>query len=604
MDLARLQRTALFAFVAGLTACGGNAGTGAGRAAGLMPAGNGHATPGPQSSPQDVAVSVTIDGPAAGSSATREPRPTYLSPAMKSLTISVNGGAPVAQNLTTTSPGCSVNAAGAPTCTLSIAAPPGGDSFAFASYTGLNGTGSVLSVNMITSTISGSGPNNVAVTLGGVPKSILVSVAPGQTNVLGNQNTGFTLQGAAPATFIVNALDAAEDTIVGPGAPAIALSPSSPALTAAPLPGSNDAYTLAATSSAGETVMLGVTATGSGGAGNAAANVAFTLVPVPAPPPSSLPKATYVYENVVDIGGSTAAGEIDVFPPGSIDGAQPKKIVSPLLYPFGGSLAFGADGALYATGYTDKGALVVKYTAAQLDAGSGPTTIVDSYYATSNANQLLEITSLGVDSHGNLFVVGEPNAYPPVFSVYEYPAGSSPTTKPIQLPSSPTNITAPTFLYVDGHDNLYVVNAPQYVAESVLVFSTSTPLTAPVRTIAGSNVGFGTVSSLAAGADGTLTLFDGTTFEGYVFKPGANGNVAPSSVFQSAALNYNSPITVDANNNVYGSQFFITPVSYSLTAFPAGANGVVPPLFSVQSPLLSPAAILVGPYHRYAAFPQ
>jgi hypothetical protein len=149
---------------------------------------------------------------------------------------------------------------------------------------------------------------------------------------------------------------------------------------------------------------------------------------------------------------------------------------------------------------------------------------------------------------------------------------------------------------IDSNDNLYVVNGSQSIPYNIFVYSATAFNATPSRTIGGSNAGFATVTSLALGGDGTLTAMDGGTYEVYVFKPGATNNPSPEAVFQSSALNWGSPITVDANNNVYGSQFFIVPnLSFQLEAFAAGSVGVVPPLFNVKSAALYPTSILLGP---------
>ncbi len=318
--------------------------------------------------------------------------------------------------------------------------------------------------------------------------------------------------------------------------------------------------------------------------------------PTRAPAPSSLPAAAYVYENINALGGGN--GEIDVFSAGSVNAATPRKVSSASLYPYGGTLAWGPAGSLFATGNTDAGDLVVEYSAAQLSAGNAPTTVINSFYLPplSNPNLLLLIESLAVDSHGDVFVVGTPNGFPSVYSVYEYPAGFSPTTTPTKI--SAPGVTAPTLVRIDSSDNLYVVNSPSTGTASILVFAAANPSSAPLRTIGGTNSGFSSVTSLAVGPDGTLTTFDGTTNEVYVFAPGASGNASPQTVFQSSALNWaQSPIAVDSNNNVYGAQFVIagSSVTYNLVAFPAGAAGVKSPLFSMQSATLAPTDILFAP---------
>ena len=530
-----------------LAACGGGSS--------VSPAPAAHGSP---VAPAFVSVTIRIDAPTATQSTKR--RPAYLSAATQSITISVNGATPVAQNLTPSGGNCSTPSFSAtPVCTLVASAPIGNDTFTFVTYDATGGTGNRLSQNTVVQNIVAGQANTVSVTLEGVPVGVLISPYPNQSNVV-QQTGGYALVGTSPANFAVEAFDADNNFIVGPGAPALTVSSSSASLHVAAVANSPNEYILTPVTS-GATVTLNVSAAGGDG-GNATNAVTLTLR---APLPTSLPKTTYVYENEVGLGNSST-GEIDVF----------------------------------AAGNTDQGPLVVEYTAAQLSGGTGPTAAIESYSYNllhnlpANPNALLSITSLALDSRGDLFVAGTPNGYPAVYGLYEWPAGYSATTNPTKLTSA--SLTSPTLVSIDSNDNLYVVNGSQSIPYNIFVYSATAFNATPSRTIGGSNAGFATVTSLALGGDGTLTAMDGGTYEVYVFKPGATNNPSPEAVFQSSALNWGSPITVDANNNVYGSQFFIVPnLSFQLEAFAAGSVGVVPPLFNVKSAALYPTSILLGP---------
>jgi len=532
---------------------------------------------------------------AAASSALKR-RSAYLSAATQSITISINGGTPVAQTLTASGGNCSTPSFGAtPVCTLVASAPVGSDTFTFVTYDGPNGTGNRLSQNTVVHTIVAAQVNTVSVTLEGVPVGILISPYPNQANVV-QQAGGYELIGTAVANFAVEPFDADNNFIVGPGAPTLTVTASSASLHVAAVANAPNEYALTPVTS-GSTVTLNASAAGGDG-GTAAGSVSLTLK---APLPTNLPKPLYVYENAAGLGLSN--GEMDVFPAGSVNTATPQKFSSSLLYTSSGSLAWGANGTLYATGNSDTGYLVVDFTAAQLSAGTGPSAAIESYAYNlihslpANPNALLFITSLAADSRGDVFVVGTPNGYPSVHGVCEFPAGFGLTTTPTKITS--TSLTAPDLVYVDSSNNLYVVNGNTTGASipySILVFSTTSPGGTPVRTIGGSNTGFSTVTSMAVGADGTLTAFDGSTYELYAFAPGANNNPAPEYIMQSSVLNWASPITVDADNNVYGSQFFILPnLTFQVEAFAAGGSGVVQPLFNVQSTALYPNYMLFAP---------
>ena len=543
----------------------------------------------PTGSSGALSVTIRIDvPPSPPPSAAAKNHKAYLSPATQSITISVNGATPVAQTLTPSGGDCTAAPfSGTPVCTLVASAPPGSDTFTFVTYDGTGGTGHALSKNTVVATIAAGASNVVSVTLQGVPVGVVVYPYPGQPNVTG-QSGGYTLLGLTPANFFVEALDATNNFIVGPGAPALTVTSSSSNLTVVPVADNPNEYVLTPLTS-GTSVTLSVSAAGGSG-GSASGSVKLALK---APTPTSLPKTAYVYE-----GGSS---EIDAFPAGSVNAATPVRLVSTALSPSGGPLAWAPGGSLYAAGNDDAGDLVVAYTAAQLSAGTGtPATIIKSYYynvsTDPNPNLLLLIGSLAVDSKGDVFVVGAFVGPPLVEAVYEFPAGFTPTTKATLIPASPTGLTAPTLLSIDSNDNLYVVNSPPNVPATILEFSASNPATAPTRVIGGSTGGFTAPASMAAGSDGTLTVMDGVTNVMYVFAPGTGNNPPPEFVLQSTAQFFFPPLTVDANNNIYGSALFIgSPNTYQLQAFAAGTNGVAPPIFSVQSPLLNPTYILFAP---------
>ncbi|MBV8170847.1 MAG: hypothetical protein JO219_02840 [Candidatus Eremiobacteraeota bacterium] len=538
-----------------------------------------------------ASVTINIDQPSARAKTARI-RPAYLSPAMQSIAVSVNGQAPVAQSLTTSSANCSTSAStGALTCTIQISAPEGSDTFTFITYDGPSGTGHALSENTVVQTVTAGQANTLSVILDAIPAGIVAYPYPGQPNVVAQTGGGFDLIGTGPASFFVIATDAAKNFIIGPGMPALTVQSSNATdLTVGTVPNNPNDFTLTPLVE-NTSVALNVSAAG-GVSGSASGSVGLVLR---APLPKNLPKPLYVYEGLGSLG--TTEGEIDGFPAGSVGASTPTRLISTFLYPYGGQLVFAPDGSLWASGYTDQGWLVVSYSPSQLSGGSDPTPIVYSYYYYikhgGNANELLIIGSLAADSKGDLFVVGEPNLGGGVMNVYEYAAGFSAASTPTKVATAAE--TAANLVYVDSKDNLYVVNGGQTIPYSILIYPASAPTGPATRTIAGSNVGFTSVRSLAVMPNGTLYVYDGVTDEVYVFAPGANGNVAPQAVFQSGALNWASPVTIDLNGNVYGSQFLIASNTFQLEAFAGDSVGVVPPLFNVQSQYLNPQYLLFGP---------
>jgi len=521
-------------------------------------------------SPALVAVTIKIDAPAATQALRR--RPAYLSPATQSITISVNGATPVAQNLTPSGGNCSTPSFGAtPVCTLVAMAPLGNDTFTFVTYDGTGGTGNALSQNTIAQTVVSGQTNTVSITLEGVPVGVVAYPYPGQANVTTTAG-GYALLGTTPANFLVVATDADGNVIVGPGAPVLGVTSSSSNMTVATVANNPNKFVLTPVTS-GVSVTLNISASGGNG-GHATGSVGLALK---AAPPTSLPKILYAYIN---------PSEIDAFAAGSIGTSVPaaRFMSSNLGVP--GFLAWGPNGALYASGNVDTGHLLVEYTAAQLAAGSGsPTSIIDSYQASLNKNLPTQVGGLGVDTSGDVFILGQLLAQSGTnaLEVLEYKAGFSATTVPIAIPSSPTGETAPTLLYVDASNKLYVVNTPSGTSATILVFSTASPSSAPIRTIGGpgGNAGFTSVAGMAVGADGTLTVVDGNTSNVYQFAPGMTSNPSPAAVFQSPSQFFGAPVTVDANNNVYGNQL-LSPAGNQLDVYAAGSTGVPTALFTLQ----------------------
>jgi hypothetical protein len=134
-------------------------------------------------------------------STSQRSRPAYVSSATQSATITVtpsggSTGSPTAINCNTTSL----------TCSGSVSAPVGSDTFTVNLYSGTNGGGNLLSTGTVTQTIVAGQANSVNVTFNGVVASLSVTIGAA---------TMGTAATAIPVT--VNALDAAGNVIVGPG---------------------------------------------------------------------------------------------------------------------------------------------------------------------------------------------------------------------------------------------------------------------------------------------------------------------------------------------------------------------------------------------------
>lgn len=165
---------------------------------------------------------VVITIPAQLAVNSKQRKPDYVSPSTQSITVQVDAGVPVAQNLLPSSPGCTSAGSNAPLdCTVTVSATPGSHTLTFVTYDQINGAGNSLSANAIAVTfVSGQNPQ-IPVTLAGVPKSLQVAPVPGTSSISGTGASGFEFGGSAPSPLLVTAADADGNYIVGPGSPAL-----------------------------------------------------------------------------------------------------------------------------------------------------------------------------------------------------------------------------------------------------------------------------------------------------------------------------------------------------------------------------------------------
>jgi len=200
------MKRALAGFVLiALTACGGGGG-------GSTPApstlGGGTA---PTSSPAPAGsgtLSFSIAIPASTGPAASNRAPKYVSPSTASVSVTLAGQTtPLATaNLGATAPGCAVVPNGV-SCTVTVIAPAGSNTFVITTYNGTNGTGQQLSTARIAATVTQSTTTQVALTLNGVVATTAV--------ILG----ATTVPVGTPASIAVtvNAYDQNGNLIVGPG---------------------------------------------------------------------------------------------------------------------------------------------------------------------------------------------------------------------------------------------------------------------------------------------------------------------------------------------------------------------------------------------------
>jgi hypothetical protein len=153
---------------------------------------------------QSVSVAIRVPHRVSAASTARR-GPTYVSTGTQSASIAVNGGTPVIANLIAGSPNCTTLANGDLSCSLTIDAPVGADTFRETLYAGTDATGAVLSEGTTSATIVPGQANSVALTLDGAIASITLTLA--QTIITAGASTSVNLT--------VNFNDASGASIIG-----------------------------------------------------------------------------------------------------------------------------------------------------------------------------------------------------------------------------------------------------------------------------------------------------------------------------------------------------------------------------------------------------
>ncbi|HUZ50816.1 MAG TPA: hypothetical protein VMW12_13895 [Candidatus Dormibacteraeota bacterium] len=251
-----LGTSACLAFV--LSGCGGGSGT-----TPQLPA----TSSGPNNPGATSSVSIVIAIPKAGTSSSAR-KPAFVSPSTQSITVQVDSGSAVTQNLLPASPNCSSAGANYPLdCTVTVSANAGSHTLTFVTYDQQNAAGNQLSANsIVVNFVAGQTPA-VPVVLAGVPAAIQVLPMPSGTIVANNTLTssaGLQWVWGVPQMLVITSADADGNYIVGPGAPALSVTvsgaPSGSGIAIAPAPNNNpNDFTLSSTG--GGDATLSITAT-------------------------------------------------------------------------------------------------------------------------------------------------------------------------------------------------------------------------------------------------------------------------------------------------------------------------------------------------------
>jgi len=147
-------------------------------------------------------VQITIPAPPAASALRRV---AYVSPATQSLSFQLATGQPIVVALTAGTPGCATTTNGV-VCTANVPLPVGANQqFTVNTYASTNGSGTSLSTTKVTASIVSGQANPIALTLGGIPKSITLIA----------QTTPISTVASTTIPVTVAVKDASANTIIG-----------------------------------------------------------------------------------------------------------------------------------------------------------------------------------------------------------------------------------------------------------------------------------------------------------------------------------------------------------------------------------------------------
>jgi sugar lactone lactonase YvrE len=184
-----------------------------------------------------AAVNITLHIPSPTAQAHAR-RPQFVSPSTLGIGVNVGPASTTftlaqqttplqAIDVSVASSACTPAAGGTRTCTISVSAPPGNDAIAITAWDASPASGSfsgahMLSTQTLTQSVLAGKQNTLNFVLNGITASVAFAPIGAQSHVLSTAGAT-SIVGMAIASFSLSALDADGNTIVGPGAPTLAV---------------------------------------------------------------------------------------------------------------------------------------------------------------------------------------------------------------------------------------------------------------------------------------------------------------------------------------------------------------------------------------------
>lgn len=452
-------------------------------------------------------------------------RPLYVSPSSAQLSVSVNGGSATTYGLTPQTPGCSV-ISGNLTCAFSIAAAPGPDTFALSL---LDASGTVLSRNVVSATLTAGQSTPVNVTLAGVPASVIA--IPGKNSAIeGTASPAYHFPGLNPQPIELEALDADGNVIIGPGAPTInapTVSMGSPYATVTSANSTDpNAYIVRPVGAGAGGQTISVTASAQG----VALNDGTTSAPVSSATSFLFTPAIAVGSGISVTIYSVETGKV-VAQFGACAGGCPATIVN--------GTATNANGDIFVSYKTFLG-LSPGYTVERFAAGATtPTQVLGASNGVTGAG------AITVDANGMLYVANAASGFGLArkqASITEYLPGT--TTPKYTISGALTGISGPQGIAVDSSGLVYLTNSNG----TITIYGTGNR-TAPSQTL--TDPSLANPSSIVIDASKNIYVVDSANLDIAYFAAGSP--TVTNTLRDGSFSNSIASLMLDPGGNIWAS---------------------------------------------------
>jgi 6-phosphogluconolactonase (cycloisomerase 2 family) len=204
-------------------------------------------------------------------------------------------------------------------------------------------------------------------------------------------------------------------------------------------------------------------------------------------------------------------------------------------------------------------------------------------------------TGLALDARGDLYVA---NRSAGTITVYAPTANGN--AVPIRaIEGSTTDLKEPTSIALDREQRVFVTNL---AGHSVTVFANgASGDVAPVRVILGKRARLTAAFAIAVDRAGALYVVnsDDNGITGVlVFRPGANGDAAPSRIIAGPATKLETPsgVAVDSRGGIFVSDHGGNSNAGAIRVYAKGADGNAAPIYSIagSATRLRPYGLTIG----------